>query len=371
MSRWLARMCLFLAASSAGVAWAQTSKDINNNIDRAKSLWDPQVMMKEACDGIAKHYKLDAKQSDFTCKLLTKRVTRFLEKHDKQLWPLLWELTEQQMAGKEPQKDAAQRIASKGYPIFEDARAEIMSAQDEFRKILNEEQKKIHDRDLKGLRGQFRSIDRRLKNWREGKAGGRPPMRIGLGPPGTKVRPLGGGRRPASRNTPESRWEKYVRAFVFNYRLHETQKVSAMAIFQDLKDQAGQYRKSHHKELVEAEALVREAQLAKPFDKNDLQQAKRIRYLLNKPFEDWFNELKSRLDQIPTEKQRADLYARSPHLKPGDATRPSAEKPAKSGDQPPKPRDPAKKQIPKEPAEKKQTPAEPKGGKGQSKPSNP
>ena len=39
--------------------------------------------MQQACEGIAKHYKLDAQQKEQTCKMLTERVTRFLEKHDK------------------------------------------------------------------------------------------------------------------------------------------------------------------------------------------------------------------------------------------------------------------------------------------------
>ena len=106
---------------------------------------------------------------------------------------------------------------------------------------------------------------------------------------------------------------------------------------QDLKDHAGQYRKTHYKELVEADVLVREAQMAKPFDKKNLDTAKRIRYLRNKPFDDWFEELKSRLGQVPTEKQRAAFYARNPQLKPKDADKPAPAAPAKTDRQPSKP----------------------------------
>ena len=360
-----------LLACSVSAAWAQSATDPDNNAERAKRLWDPQVMMKEACAGISRHYKLDASQKDFTCKLLTERVTKFLNKHEKRLWPLLWDLTEQQMKGTEPGKEAAKKIATRGFPIFEEAQAEILKAQDEFRTILNEDQKKIHDRDLKGLHAQFRHLDRRLKKWRDGKAGGSSPLRIGVGPKGTKVPPIGGPSLAAPRYTPESEWEKYVREFVVNYRLDATQKTTAMAILQDLKDHAARYRKTHQKELTEAEGMVRAAQLAKPFDKNDLEQVKKIRYYLNKPFEDWFIELKSRLDQLPTEKQRADFYARNPHLKPEQKSKPPTQKPASPGETTAKPKDAPAEPKSDPPAPKKEPAPKPQVPKGDAKPTNP
>ena len=353
------RLAALLVAGLVAGAWAQAPENIDNEIERGRSLWNPPAMMKQACDGISKHYKLDAKQRDSTCKLLTERVTKFLGKHERQLWPLLMELTEQQIMGKEPSKETAQRISSSGYPIFEEARAEILKAQDEFRKLLNEEQKKIHDRDLKGLNAQFRVIDRRFQNWREGKVDGRHPLQnIGM-TGGRQIVPDPTDRRHRNRNTPESAWEKYVREFVVKYRLDGAQKATAMAILQDLKDQAGSYRRTHHKDLVDAEAYVRQAQLAKPFDKKALVQAQQIRLLLNKPFEDWFGELKSRLEQLPTEKQRADFYVRNPHLKPEKPDTQTAKEVTKPDDQPAKPTESATKpQTKKAPVAKK--PAEQK-----------
>ena len=144
---------------------------------------------------------------------------------------------------------------------------------------------------------------------------------------------------------------------------------------QELKDYAGQYRKTHYKELVEANDLVREAQMAKPFDKKSLDTANRIRYLRNKPFDDWFAELKSRLEQVPTEKQRAAFYARNPQLKPRDADKPAPTEPAKTDKQPSKPTPSAgsdKRAPSKKPVETKQPPPpKPQGDKGNPKPSGP
>ena len=101
------RLAALLVAGLAAGAWAQAPNNVDNEIERGKSLWNPPAMMKQACDGISKHYKLDAKQRDSTSKLLTERVTKFLGKHERQLWPLLMELTEQQIRGKEPSKETS------------------------------------------------------------------------------------------------------------------------------------------------------------------------------------------------------------------------------------------------------------------------
>ncbi len=373
MSKQLLTISLFLTLSLPGPSWAQDSKKDPNEIERTRGLWDPERMMKQASEGIARHYRLNDEQKAFTSKLLAERVTKFLSKHNKKLWPLLMELTQQQMSGKEPSKEAAKRIAEMGSPIFEDARAEIMRGQDEFRKILTDQQKKIHDRDLKGLNAQFKQIDRRFQNWKSGNVSGRHPfdgMAIG---PGRGQQIVPGPSRRA--NTPEAKWERYVRRFNADYRLDDTQQRSTGAVLQDLKDHAGQYRKTHYKELVEADDLVRDAQMAKPFDKQSLDTAKRIRYLRNKPFDDWFEELKSRLEQVPTEKQRAAFYARNPQLKPKVADESPPAAPAKTDKQPSKPTPPAEsdeKAPSKKPIETEQPPPpKPQGDEGNPKPSDP
>lgn len=366
-------MCLLVTACCGQTVWAQSKADPDNNIGRVKGLWNPQDMMKQAGDGIAKHYRLNAEQEAKTRKLLAERVTRFLQKHDKEIWPLLWELTEAQMKGNAPDKEAALKIANKGYPIFEDARTEIMKAQDDFRAYLTKEQKAIHDRDLKGLQQQFRSIDHQLNSWRKGQVNKRRPFHIRLGPPGTRTTPIGM-QPPRSRlHAPETLWERYVRQFIGDYLLDETQKVAVTAILRDLKDQAERYRTTHHTDLVDAEALVRSAELAKPFDRQALEQARMIRELLNKPFDDYFNELKSRLNSIPTERQRADFYKRKPHLKPKSTSASPGDKPAESAKSSAKSKAEDAKKSPtedKKPIEKK-PPVKTEKSKGGSEPSKP
>ena len=366
-------ICIVITACCGGTAWAQSKADPDNNSERAKSLWNPQDMMKQAGDGIARHYKLNAEQEAKTRKLLTERVTKFLQKHDKEIWPLLWELTEAQMKGDAPGKESALKIAERGYPIFEDARAEIMRAQDDFRTYLTEKQKRSHDSDLKGLEQQFRSIDHQLSSWRKGQVNKKRPFQIRLGPPGTRTVPIGGGGLRSRPHTPEALWERHVRQFIGDYRLDETQKVAATAILRDLMEQAERYRTTHHKDLVDAEALVRRTELAKPFDRKALEQARMIRELLNKPFADYFNELKGRLNSIPTEKQRAEFYSRNPQMKPTSTPASPDDKPAESANSSAKSKPGDTKESPTEDKQaiEKKPPAKTEESKGGSEPSTP
>lgn len=363
MVKRIVRTWFCLMGALAVGASAQEPKKVSSDLEQAKSLWEPQTMMQQACDGIAVHYKLDARQKDFTCNLLTERVTRFLGKHEKEFWPLLMELTEYQLQGKQPDGETAQTIGRRGSPLFQDARNEIMKAQDDFRQILTDEQKAIHDKDLKGLNHQMSSIEQQFQNWSEGKPGSRIPLSdVQIGPPGAggKFMPV-----PLRQNkiTRESEWERYVKRFIENYRLDETQKAAALAVWKGLEEQAVQYRKSHQKELEEADKRVRDAQLAKPFDKDILDGAKRIQQSLNKPFEDWFTELKTRLEQIPTEKQRAEYQERlktKPAIPPQQPTTQPTSKPS----EPPAKTEPGPK---KEPAPS----ATPQPSGGQTKPEPP
>ncbi|MCG3137241.1 MAG: hypothetical protein HJJLKODD_01084 [Phycisphaerae bacterium] len=312
---------------------ANSSED--ERLKATRSLWPVEDMMQRACDGISAHYKLDDKQKDFTCKLLTERVTKFLDSYDKDLWPVLADLTPFQYSGDKPDAETAKRIAARGYPVFLEAQKEIMKAQDEFRQILSDDQKKIHDQDLKQLKRTFETMDGTFRNWREGKV--QSPAGINVALPGQQNL-LGGPGQQAGRSrasSPEALWEKYVREFIAKYQLDEKQKTAALAVLKDLKDQAERYRTANTKELAESEAYVQEVQSAKPVDLKALEQAKMIRDLYYKPFNDWFEELKSRLDLIPTAQQKENYEKRAATAKsltsrpttPPPASQPQVETP--------------------------------------------
>lgn len=298
--------------------------------EQTRQLWSPELMMSKACDGIAAHYKLDSQQKEFTCKLLTERVTQFLDKHDKEIWPLLSDLTPFQLRGEQPDAATAKRVSERGHPIFEEARAEILRAQDEFRTILNDDQKKIHDRDLVQLKFQLQTIDRQFNDWRQGKIHGSSPL--------DSVRLAGGQRLGPERIIEEevqapapstTEWQRYVNDFIIRYKLDESQKKTALTILKDLEDQSAQYYKLNKKDLDGAETMLKRATTANPPDPKAVERARKVHQVLNKPFDDWFAALKERLERIPTEKQKAEQAAQ--------AAQPAAQRPAPPAPPPPAP----------------------------------
>ncbi len=319
------------------------------DIDRTKRLWNPDVIMQQACDGISRHYNLDDNQKGKACGMLTEGVTKFLENHDKDVWPILAELVPYQLTGEQPDAATAKRIANRGHHIFEEAKQEILKAQSEFRKLLRDDQKRIHDRDLKALNKQLDAVDQKFKNWKEGKVEeGGPLDRVYVG--GAPLTPINArppqhtSRGVVSRRKAEDDWDRYVRSFIENYRLDESQSKSAQQILKDMKDKAKNYRVSNDQEIKEAEQMLATAKSARPVDLNSVELAQTIVHELKKPFEDYFEQLKVRLNQIPTAKQREEYYQRNPNLRP--AAKPAADsKPkveAKKDDKPASPAKPPK-----------------------------
>lgn len=296
------------ALAAVGSAFGQDNSE-------AKSLWNPESQMQAACDGIAARYKLDSNQKQATCDMLTERVTDFLNKHDKELWPLLMELGGYELQGKMPDGNNAKRIANKGYSIFEEAWEEIFSAQTKFHELLNEDQKKIHNRDVKNLRNQHSHMEKQFKSWQRGQVNGRSPLdsvRIGngrrLGPqrsvPSTvKARQLG------------DKWEQYVRTFIETYHLDEAQKRQANTFLVEAKSKAEQHRRNYKKEFKQAQEMMSQAKAAKPVNTKGIAMAQKILDAFNGPLENWFQELKDKLDHIPTEKQRQDYLKRNPQMR--------------------------------------------------------
>ncbi len=109
--------------------------------------------------------------------------------------------------------------------------------------------------------------------------------------------------RAAARATPQpptsdDAWSAYVRQFITRYGLDESQKSTAYAILKDMQERAQAYRSSRSDQIAQAEKRVKEATSAE--ERNDAQTE--LRDVL-KGMEDLFEELKTRLQTIPTADQ--------------------------------------------------------------------
>lgn len=94
-------------------------------------------------------------------------------------------------------------------------------------------------------------------------------------------------------------WDAYVAQFVAQFNLDNAQKLAAGSVLVDVKTRAEQYSKTHADELQAATNAI--AQATKEQRKSIMDDKAE----LMQPLNELFAELKSRLEQIPTEAQRS------------------------------------------------------------------
>ena len=122
-------------------------------------------------------------------------------------------------------------------------------------------------------------------------------------------------------------WEMYVRKFIDNYALDQTQANLAMQILDDTKKRANEYLTSRKEEYQNLQTRLTNA----AGDQAAAAEIQKQIAELNKPVQgDLFNEMKQRLDQIPTEAQRKAYDEAHPKkaTASGPASRAVASRPA-------------------------------------------
>ncbi len=97
----------------------------------------------------------------------------------------------------------------------------------------------------------------------------------------------------------ESAWARYVREFIARYRLDDAQQVTARSVLADLEGRAKEYRSAHADELAKLDQKIRQAD--DPASRSEVAEQRKE---LLQPIADFFEELKERLDRLPTDAQR-------------------------------------------------------------------
>lgn len=336
--------CVFLALVLTGLpAWGQNNTppaDPSNPL----AMWDVEKMVDRAVGQVVKRYKLNPEQEQFTRTLMTRRVDAFFDQYEADIRDMLAQAMRYQLSGQQLPPEKVQEWTARIDPMFLEARRSIYEGNKEFREVLTEDQLKIHDVDMRVMEQNFRDAEKRLGRWREG--GFDPVKDLGQKPEGQqgKPKPPRGPRKPAqpapgqvaepvaeapapevaaaptpapgttpparprrprvplrgpTGRTPVARvdtWDIYVQRFIADYGLDQSQATQSQAILADCKKRAVEYQASHRSDYDRLQAAM--AGAAKDSDAHKQFEQ------LNKPIDDLFNEMKARLDQIPTEAQR-------------------------------------------------------------------
>ncbi len=318
-------------------------------------MWNINVMVDKAAEGIIKRYKLNDQQADFTRKMMSRRVDNLLRKHEDKVRKLFGEAFAMRAMGKPPSKEAIQSWAERAMPVYKDARKEILAGNEEWAKVLTPEQKKIHKLDLKMMEVDFKNYEDRLQRWAQGgfdpdkdwiqhRNRGRQKIArnrkqkqeqvakddtqnrfkkrlaeaneqkvLTTPPPPNSRGPMTIGQKKAQtpdqtasgrtvRQDPLDYWDGYVNDFCRKYRLDSGQVRQAKAILKDLRTQANQHRESHKEEYEQIRAELRRLRGSPDAGEATARANARLAEL-DAAINVLFEELKGRLNNIPTSAQ--------------------------------------------------------------------
>lgn len=282
--------------------------------DQVLSSTTVEGIMTQAVKNIARRYNLNDEQMQYTDRMMKERVTKFLKDHEREVWPIIRELL---ASGLQAPQDAEtrKRIGAAARPLAELAREEIFKANYEWREILTDDQRALHDFDLKEMELQFEMIDKNFVDWSEGKAtdqGVFPPPPREMGAPPRPQRPGPGLTHPKSppkASLPEpvhatvdiGIFEAIVEQFIKDYELDEGQRDSARSILAEFKGKAAAYKESKKEEFAKAAADQKDA-LAKA-DREAIARASRAQEELVAPLHSYLEQMDVRLKGLLTTAQ--------------------------------------------------------------------
>lgn len=262
--------------------------------------WRTDWVLDAYIGQITRYYNLNKEQEEYTRKLLNQRVKVFLQEHEADVRSLMSEYMEFQISQELPDPKTAQEFANKAAPLARDIRKEIFEGNMRWREILDDQQRAKHDEDLKKMTSFFDNLEQGLDRWKDGRV--QPtdvPGRVGPRPSNLS-------------HKPEDAWEYWVKNFIKSYKLDEGQQQTALSILRELKDEATRYRESNKDRFAALEAeqkAVTERSEKTDADalakyKEETAKIRKQKVELERPILALFDQLRSRVEAVPTVEQR-------------------------------------------------------------------
>lgn len=111
---------------------------------------------------IVRKYNLSPEQDDFTRKVVFESAHRFLKTHEGELRGLIDRLFEVRTGGTMTPEELVE-WGRRAMPIYNDAKQIILQTNEQWREILTEEQRKIHDEDVKLMVESFETTENQIE----------------------------------------------------------------------------------------------------------------------------------------------------------------------------------------------------------------
>lgn len=273
------------------------------------------LMLARWADELSREYELDDTQRAKVREAVTKRWSGFLNEHRSMIQPIANEFVEMRLELEPPPDQRVQDWAKRATPVFGKFREQFEQGTAEFREILTPLQRSKFEFKAMQFSLGMQVVEEKLKQWQRGEIDSKefwePTARHRRGHQDDHRRQheAANTKQRAAETVPKETdqialelkaWREYVEAFVRIYNLDEGQRTSVVSILSELKQRAISHRDGHR------EAITRLEQRIHNFTGSKEEQAELKKQLteLYGPIDEMFNELKRRIEQVPTTAQR-------------------------------------------------------------------
>lgn len=267
-----------------------------------------RALLKRSTYDLARKLDMDEPQREQFAEKTSELWMPFFQKHRSRLAPLVNRMIEAQWDPDLPSAADAQDWADKALELNEVFAEQFKKSNQELAKLLTPEQLSRFEKLGEQFEAGLKQFSDELDKMKQGKLH---ETRWAKGRLARRERQQRYQRDREQRefqevlSSPElaaltvGAWDAYVVGFVREFGLDDAQKLAASSVLDDVRKRAVQYVKSHAEDLNEVKREVKSA---------EAEQRKQIvqqRAELVKPLNDLFAELRTRLEQIPTEAQRS------------------------------------------------------------------
>ncbi len=259
--------------------------------------WQFQKRLELIVDTVRDRYALDDAQTQRFRGQIARDAWGMTMKYGQVVMQQMQEALQTRMRGEPFTPEQVARWADQFAPLMADWQADMDRFTDEFRGGLNPTQAGIFERDVESLHKRMKYIIDSSESWKHGEW--QPAdwglqddpihaqaLRDGLLDPVRRLPPMPAHFETLSIAGDESTWRRYVLEFIRYFALDEPQRNACNAILEDLILRATRFRSAHHDEIADVPRYQRNVHGAL------------------EPVRQMFEELKFRLQQIPTESQR-------------------------------------------------------------------
>lgn len=285
-------------------------------------------MIDRMTEEMAEHYEFDDDQLYLTREVIRERIPSWLKENRAEIQTLTNYYFEAILAGESPTVEDVAGWSQRVLPKLNEFRDVIGEVTGEMRTFMTEEQRTQLDGEMAAFDVGMQFMNRRLSVWAEG---GYNPETDWFNAPGRHERDIeeqkrlaqeqeaarraamggpGGPELVADEGPQSARlkyagkakddWDQYVEKFIQRYQLNESQQNQALKILEHYKGERDQYLKRKERDFVKAEAAFKESDTGPAREK----ATKRLERLA-RPVERYFQQMKDRLDSLPTRAQRS------------------------------------------------------------------